>query len=106
VLPLPMASHPTLYPVASVLFIGPYLVRSASISGYALAVRSDLNTETALEALAPSAVRRAIWSGKAVAVSSTAQSALKGVLQFGIKRPTLPSFKALNLACTDLLPEA
>ncbi|KIJ24287.1 glycoside hydrolase family 35 protein [Sphaerobolus stellatus SS14] len=91
--------------VASVLVSGPYLVRNASISGPVLALRGDLNETTTLEVLAPASIKGVTWNGAPVVALPTAQGTLKCVLPFTLKKPTLPSLKSLQWACTDSLPE-
>ncbi|KIK71458.1 glycoside hydrolase family 35 protein [Collybiopsis luxurians FD-317 M1] len=63
----------------SVLVGGPYLVRSASISGSVLALKGDLNvtagaSNTQLTVIAPSSVTSVTWNGARVPISASATS--------------------------------
>lgn len=64
---------------ASVLVGGPYLVRTATITGDVLALKGDINVTasaagTALTVIAPSTVTSVTWNGARVSVSHTAGS--------------------------------
>ncbi|KAJ6612291.1 beta-galactosidase, domain 2-domain-containing protein [Mycena sp. CBHHK59/15] len=54
----------------SVLVGGPYLVRSASISGSQLALTGDLNTTVPLTVIAPSSVKSVAWNGANVKITA------------------------------------
>jgi len=48
---------------SSILVGGPYLVRSADLTGTTLALRGDLKTDVRLTVIAPKAVRKITWNG-------------------------------------------
>lgn len=103
-------SHASPYDVApdvpSVLVIGPYLVRTASISGNTLELHGDTNTTTtSLDVVAPSSVKRVTWNGNAVKVQPSNIGTLHGVVSAKVASPKLPDLKKATWACTDSLPE-
>lgn len=91
--------------VPSVLVVGPYLVRDATLKGSHLALRGDLNVTTTLDVIAPSSVNRITWNGAPVSVKKTDIGTLRGTLKFGVEAPTLPNLKEASWSCTDSLPE-
>ena len=48
---------------SSILVGGPYLVRSAELTGTTLALRGDLKTDVRLTVIAPKTVRKITWNG-------------------------------------------
>ena len=60
----------------SILVGGPYLVRSARISGSTLALQGDLEKDVRLILIGPSYVRSITWNGQTVVPDSAAQSTL------------------------------
>ncbi|PBK88407.1 glycoside hydrolase family 35 protein [Armillaria gallica] len=54
----------------SVLVGGPYLVRSASISGTELVLKGDLNASTPLTVIAPAVISSVTWNGAALSVNA------------------------------------
>lgn len=54
----------------TVLVGGPYLVRTATISGSTLALVGDLNNTATLSVVAPSTVKSVTWNGASVRVSA------------------------------------
>ncbi|KAG6917306.1 hypothetical protein DXG01_003147 [Tephrocybe rancida] len=96
----------------SILVGGPYLVRSASIDGTALALHGDLKAETRLTVIAPRNIRSITWNGEQVsgdlALAGTRVTAIGGfVAQLstssafdGISVPKLEGWKFM-----DSLPE-
>ena len=60
----------------SVLVGGPYLVRSARISGSTLALRGDLERDVRLIVIGPSTIRSMTWNDETVFLDWAAQSAL------------------------------
>lgn len=75
---------------------GPYLVRSASLSGDTLSLTGDLNATVNVEFLAPPSVTNFEWNGASVATRKTTQGSYTGTLQF-----TAPNITILNLANLD-----
>lgn len=86
----------------TVLVSGPYLVRSAKISGSTLALRGDSKGETTLEIFAPQKVKKVTWNGKHVKSSRTRYGSLKAELAKppSIELPTLSEWRV-----SDSLPE-
>lgn len=60
----------------SILVGGPYLVRSAEISGSNLALRGDLKTDVRLTVIAPRSVRSITWNGQQISIDVTESSKL------------------------------
>jgi hypothetical protein len=60
----------------SILVGGPYLVRSAEISGSSLGLRGDLKTDVRLTVIAPRYVRSITWNGEPISADVAASSRL------------------------------
>ncbi|RDW76736.1 glycoside hydrolase family 35 protein [Aspergillus mulundensis] len=86
----------------SVLVSGPYLVRSARLSGSKLALRGDSEGETTLEVFAPEKVKEVTWNGEAVKVTRTQYGSLKATIAEppSVELPDLSGWKV-----SDSLPE-
>ena len=93
--------------VPSVLVLGPYLVRNASLAdnGSVLVLQGDLNATTTLQVFAPASVRRVTWNGANVKVTKSPLGALTGTLTLTAKAPELPDLKTAEWSCTNALPE-
>ncbi|KAJ7192857.1 beta-galactosidase, domain 2-domain-containing protein [Mycena haematopus] len=91
----------------TVLVGGPYLVRSASISGSRLALVGDLNTTVPLSVIAAPSVRSITWNGASVHVSAgvTAVGGFTGTLapRGAVKGVSVP--KLTGWKFKDSLPE-
>ncbi|KAK0504453.1 glycoside hydrolase family 35 protein [Armillaria luteobubalina] len=96
---------------ASILVGGPYLVRSASITGTELALRGDLSEGARLTVIAPKSIRSISWNGELISSDVVAAAGLTSVGGFighlelgasfnGIKVPELKGWKY-----KDSLPE-
>jgi beta-galactosidase len=85
----------------SVLVSGPYLVRTARLSGSTLTLRGDSKGGT-LEIFAPRQTKKVTWNGKAVEVTRTSYGSLKAILPKppSVELPTLKGWKY-----SDSLPE-
>ncbi|KAI0688987.1 glycoside hydrolase family 35 protein [Cytidiella melzeri] len=109
---LPSSSH-TQYDqapdVPSVLVLGPYLVRNATLdkSGSTLAINGDLNATTTLDVIGPSTVKAVTWNGLSVKVEKSQIGTLRGQLGFSLSlsATALPSLKNAVWECADSLPE-
>ncbi len=64
----------------SVLVGGPYLVRSASITGTELALKGDLNASTPLTIIAPAVISSVTWNGAALSVNASSSLTVIGGL--------------------------
>ncbi|SJL18215.1 uncharacterized protein ARMOST_21793 [Armillaria ostoyae] len=64
----------------SVLVGGPYLVRSASITGTELALKGDLKASTPLTIIAPAVVSSVTWNGAALSVDASSSLTVIGGL--------------------------
>ncbi|KAK0186885.1 glycoside hydrolase family 35 protein [Armillaria mellea] len=64
----------------SVLVGGPYLVRSASISGTELALKGDLNASTPLTIIGPAVISSVTWNGAALSVNASSSLTVIGGL--------------------------
>lgn len=91
----------------SVFVFGPYLVRTATVTGSTVAIKGDLvsGQTTDLEVLVPASVNRVSWNGRIVKVQPTAWGTLKGSVEVKDLTPEVPNLKALDWSCTDSLPE-
>ncbi|KIJ53629.1 glycoside hydrolase family 35 protein [Sphaerobolus stellatus SS14] len=90
----------------SVLVIGPYLVRNATISGSSLLLTGDIQKVTDLTIIAPSAVKSISWNGKQVTSGKASSGVgLAARLNDIPKLPALPSLKSLVWKSADSLPE-
>ncbi|KAH0584129.1 hypothetical protein H2248_009695 [Termitomyces sp. 'cryptogamus'] len=82
----------------SILVAGPYVVRTAEITGNMVALTGDLNGTTTVEFLAPSNVNSLTWNGVPASLSNTQcgffSSQLDGAS--GITLPTLSNWKVLG----------
>jgi hypothetical protein len=91
---------------ASVLIVGPYLVRNATISGSTLKVFGDINATTAISFLAPKAVTHLTWNGRQVTLKDSNIIGMKtGSVAFSLSKPSLPNLKSARWSCVDSLPE-
>ncbi|KAI9049599.1 hypothetical protein LZ554_006625 [Drepanopeziza brunnea f. sp. 'monogermtubi'] len=77
---------------STVIVHGPYLVRSAAISGELLELEGDWTGSTSVEVFAASAVSRVSFNGKSVEVSRTGYGSLVGTL--GTSIHTIESIRA------------
>ncbi|CAL1711293.1 unnamed protein product [Somion occarium] len=93
--------------VPSVLVIGPYLVRNATLenSNSRLVLHGDLNGTTTMDVVAPPSVKTVTWNGNQVDVQKSNIGTLRGSLRFTLNEPTLPNLKEATWFCTDSLPE-
>jgi hypothetical protein len=89
-----------------VLVVGPYLVRTASLSGNSLSLTGDVNATTSLLIFGPSKIRNVEWNGKQVKLSKTSWGALQAVLPGpNTGAMSVPDLRALKWKYTDSLPE-
>jgi hypothetical protein len=83
-----------------IFVLGPYLVRSASVSGGTVAVVGDNANATTIEVYAASSVDTISWNGKDLATSKTAYGSLTasidGTAERDITLPELSDFKAAD----------
>lgn len=89
----------------SILIGGPYLVRSASITGTELALRGDLSEGARLTVIAPNRIRSISWNGELISGDLASVGGFVGQLELGtgfggIKVPELKDWKY-----KDSLPE-
>ncbi|KAF7334698.1 putative beta-galactosidase A [Mycena venus] len=92
---------------ASVLVLGPYLVRSATAHGSVLQLTGDLNATTTLDVFAPKQFTSVTWNGALVPTSRSAIGSLRGEVAFpkGIAAAEIPVLADLEWKCADSLPE-
>ncbi|KAJ7583566.1 glycoside hydrolase family 35 protein [Mycena floridula] len=95
----------------SILVGGPYLVRSASISGTTLALRGDLNASTTLTLFAPRTITTVTWNGETITEDAAASSTLTsngggfaGHLSTSASKVAIPTLT--GWVFKDSLPEA
>lgn len=98
----PTTADPNVTPDHHVFVLGPYLVRSASVSGDTVTIIGDNVNATSIEVYAGKAVSKVSWNGKALPVSKTAYGSLTasitGTQGRTVKLPALTSFKAADSA--------
>lgn len=92
----------------TVLVGGPYLVRSASVSGTELALKGDLNASVPLTVIAPTTIKNIIWNGQLVETNTKKGSAVTkfggfvGQLNFSIAgNSSATSSKNLNATAVE-----
>ncbi|GLB41894.1 putative beta-galactosidase, domain 3 [Lyophyllum shimeji] len=86
----------------TVLIGGPYLVRTASISGNTLTLTGDLNGTTSVEFIAPPAVSAIKWNGASATVTKTSRGSFNATIA-GASSITLPTLT--NWKVSGSLPE-
>jgi len=93
--------------IPSVVVIGPYLVRNATIQGTTLRVFGDVNATTSIQIIAPKAVTSMTWNNQIVALTTTSTGTRSGSIPFTLSASSvvLPSLSAAAWNCTDSLPE-
>ncbi|KAF8074062.1 glycoside hydrolase family 35 protein [Lyophyllum atratum] len=81
----------------SVLVGGPYLVRSASITGTTLALHGDLKTDVRLTVIAPRSVRSITWNGERVSSDVAASSSVTSIGGFVAQLQTSKSLGGISV---------
>lgn len=95
----------------SIIVGGPYLVRTATISGSRLALRGDLKDGVRLTVIAPRSIRSITWNGETVSSDVAASSALTatggfvGQLQPSASTKAITVPKLTGWKFKDSLPE-
>ena len=90
---------------SSLIVKGPYLVRSATLSGNTIDIKADFNVSAQVEVLgAPPAAKLSI-NGNGLAAYTTAWGAQTVTVALEEPHLELPSLSALNWKYTDSLPE-
>ncbi|KAI1502465.1 beta-galactosidase B [Biscogniauxia marginata] len=87
---------------STVLIQGPYLVRSATITGHNLELTGDVANKTAVSIFAPKSITSVKWNGKKIPITSTKNEVLTSQLK-GAPSYTLPRLSGWKYA--DSLPE-
>ncbi|GAB1217937.1 hypothetical protein ATERTT37_007180 [Aspergillus terreus] len=100
----PLTDDPFAPETDLVLVQGPYLVRSASLSGSTLALRGDSVNETALEIFASKKVHTVTWNGKRIKTSRSSYGSLTASLA-APPAVTLPALSPTQWKSQDSLPE-
>jgi hypothetical protein len=92
------SQDPNVTPDHQIFVMGPYLVRSATVSGGTVAVVGDNANTTTIEVYAGSSDQRISWNGKNLATTKTSYgsltAALDGTADREITLPELSDFKA------------
>lgn len=98
----PTTANPNVTPDQHLFVIGPYLVRTASISGDTVSITGDNANATTIEVYAGKDVAKVAWNGKELATSRTSYGSLTaditGAQDREIGLPALTNFKAANSA--------
>ncbi|PWY88191.1 beta-galactosidase B [Aspergillus heteromorphus CBS 117.55] len=100
----PTTTDPYVTAEQQIFVIGPYLVRSASLSRGVVALTGDNDNATTIEVFAGSSASSVTWNGESVSVTKTAYGSLVGSIggadSSSIELPTLTGWKV-----RDSLPE-
>ncbi|PYH99852.1 beta-galactosidase [Aspergillus ellipticus CBS 707.79] len=100
----PTTTDPYVTAEQQIFVIGPYLVRSASLSGSVVGLIGDNDNATTIEVFAGSSAKSVKWNGKSISVSKTAYGSLVGSIGGAdtstVELPTLSGWKV-----RDSLPE-
>ncbi|THV02543.1 glycoside hydrolase family 35 protein [Dendrothele bispora CBS 962.96] len=75
----------------TVLVSGPYVLRSAELTGDTLVLVGDLNGTTPVEFIAPSGISELTWNGASVELTPSSRGSLTGTLEASSLNITLPS---------------
>ncbi|KAL6154697.1 hypothetical protein ACJQWK_00661 [Exserohilum turcicum] len=98
----PTTKDPNVTPDKQIFVLGPYLVRSASVSGGTVAVVGDNANATTIEVYAGASVTKISWNGKDLDTTRTPygslSATLKGISDRKITLPALSNFKAADSA--------
>ncbi|EFQ85763.1 hypothetical protein PTT_19185 [Pyrenophora teres f. teres 0-1] len=93
-------NNPNVTPDHQIFILGPYLVRSASVSGGKVAITGDNANATTIEVYAGSNVDTITWNGKDLATTKTRYGSLTaklaGTADRTITLPILSSFKTAD----------
>ncbi|KAG8852485.1 hypothetical protein FRB96_008673 [Tulasnella sp. 330] len=90
----------------SILVSGPYLVRTATVSGSKIALVGDTNGTTPITVYAPRAVTSITWNGVAVKTTKSALGVgLSGTISGAVPTLNLPKLSALPWKSANSLPE-
>lgn len=103
----PLTSNPNVQPNEHLLVSGPYLVRSASVSGSTVDLIGDLNTTTTIELAAPANITEFAWNGATVSANKTEYGTLVATLpgpQVDLST-LLPDLESLTWLSADSLTE-
>lgn len=102
-----LTSNPNVRANQHLLVAGPYLVRSATISGLTAHLTGDLNITTTVELAAPSNITSFTWNGASVSVTKTAYGSLVATLPGPVSNLTslLPNLQSLQWRFSDSLVE-
>jgi hypothetical protein len=98
-MPIPTRGCPN---IAVVFVQGPYLVRSAQLTGSTLTLTGDIINGTDIDVFAPRAVKTVVWNGLRLGVSPTPYGSLHASLQKA-RSITLTPFTTWKF--NDSLPE-
>lgn len=107
----PRLAHPTVpfdasATVPSVIVMGPYLVRNASITDSTLSLFGDINATSPITFIAPKSVKQLTWNRKQVPFTTDRTTGFKsGSLEFSLSRPSIPDLQKAKWTCVDSLPE-
>lgn len=104
----PTTSNPHVLPDEKLLILGPYLVRSASISSDVLRISGDNDKATTVEAYVGAAAQRVVaieWNGILLPTLRTEYGAYRAEIPGAEKRNVSPPVLA-NWRSADSLPEA
>lgn len=98
----PLTANPNVTPDSHVFAIGPYLVRTASVSGDTVFLIGDNANTTTIEVYAGKSASKISWNGKELATTITPYGSLtakiSGTQDRKIELPALTGFKAADSA--------
>ncbi|KAJ7069972.1 glycoside hydrolase family 35 protein [Mycena amicta] len=86
----------------TVLVAGPYVLRTAAISGRTLSLTGDINGTTPIEVIAPASVSTVVWNDRTVVTTRSARGSLTGRIAGA---PAIPLPVLSNWKVSGSLPE-
>lgn len=98
----PTTANPNVSPDSQIFALGPYLVRTASISGGTVTLVGDNANATTIEVYAGKIASKIVWNGKELATTKTPYGSLtadiEGTEDRKIELPALAGFKVADSA--------
>ncbi|KAI9316747.1 beta galactosidase [Dichotomocladium elegans] len=88
-----------------VLIQGPYLVRSASVSGNTVHFKGDIDETTAIEVVVPTTVKRFTWNGRDLKLKPNDYGTWTGSLTFIEPEMTIPDLGEVEWNYSEASPE-
>lgn len=98
----PITANPNVSPDSQLFALGPYLVRTANVSGTTVSLVGDNSNATTIEVYAGKSASKIVWNGRELATTKTPYGSLtaqiEGTEDRKIELPALTDFKAADSA--------